>query len=118
MLARLIRIYTPFVCALSSIIHGVLFLVKYDGFLYWFLGNLTGHSIFLLSYILATSKRMCIWYKRTVYLLLCINIVNILYHVKLISGLELIYIGLVINIVALITFLIYRVTVGITKILC
>lgn len=118
MLFRLIRIYTPFICALSAIIHGVLYLLKYEGELYWLLGNLTGHSILLISYIIATSKRMCIWYKVTTYLLLLINIVNIMYRYNIINSDYIIYIGIVINFFALISFLIYRVTVGITKFLC
>lgn len=118
MFARLIRIYTPFICALAAIIHGVLYLTNYDGCLYWVLGNLTGHSILLIAYIIATSKRMCKWYKITTYLLFSINLVNILYRCGFINSDYIIYIGLVINFIALITFLIYRVTVGITKILC
>lgn len=118
MLSRLIRIYTPFICALAAIIHGVLYLFKYQGELYWLLGNLTGHSILLIAYIIATSKRMCIWYKTTTYLLLSINIINIMYRYGIINNDYIIYIGLVINFIALISFLIFQVTVGISKVLC
>lgn len=118
MLSRIIRIYTPFICAVAAIIHGVLFLLKYEGELYWLLGNLTGHSILLIAYIIATSKRMCIWYKITTYLLLLINVVNIMYRFNFINSDYIIYIGIVINFMALISFLIYRITVGITKFLC
>ena len=65
MVARLIRIYTPFICALAAIMHGVLFLRGYEGFIYNILSDLTGHSILLIMFILSTSKRMCKWYKVT-----------------------------------------------------
>lgn len=118
MIKRLIRIYTPFICAIVAIIHGVLFLSEYKGILYKILSEFTGHSILLIAYIIATSKRMCKWYKITNYLLLSIHVVNLGYIYKLITFNEVLYAGIVINIIALITFLIYRVTVGITKVLC
>ena len=118
MVRRLIKIYTPFICALTAIIHGVLFLVGYKGFIYWLLSNLTGHSILLIAYIIATSDKMCIWYKATNYMLMFIHIVNIMYRCGIIPSDYIIYIGIVINFIALITFMIYRVTAGVTKILC
>lgn len=118
MIHRLIRIYTPFICAVAAIIHGVLYLIDYKCTLRIILGEFTGHSILLILYILATSKKMCKWYKYTNYLLISIHVVNILYFAKIISYDTLLYVGIVINIFALLTFLIYRITVGITKILC
>lgn len=118
MVARLIRIYTPFICAVVAIIHGVLSLSKYNGILYYILSEFTGHSILILMYFIATSRRMCVWYKRTIYLLLSIHILNLVYLFGLIEYYKLIYCAIVINILALISFLIYRVTVGITKFLC
>lgn len=44
MVARLIRIYTPFICALAAIIHGVLYLCGYEGWAYIVLGDVAGHS--------------------------------------------------------------------------
>lgn len=118
MISRLIRIYTPFICAISAIIHGVLFLSKYKGVAYRILSNLTGHSIFVILYIIATSRKMCIWYKTTNYLQFCINIYNLLYYMEILPYMTAFYAGLVTNILAVISFLIYRVTVGITKVLC
>ena len=118
MLRKLIRIYTPFICALVAIIHGVLYLMHYKGVFNIILSEFTGHSILLIIYILATSKRMCKWYKITNYLLLSIHFINIGYITHLITYDVLLYVGIIINIIALITFLIYRVSVGITKILC
>ena len=115
---KLIRIYTPFICALMAIVNGVLFILDYSGIIYRLLSEFTGHSFLLIMYILATSKRMCVWYKATTWLLLLIHIPNTLYYYHILQSTEVIYIGIVINILALITFLIYRVSVGITKILC
>lgn len=61
---------------------------------------------------------MCIWYKTTNYMLMLIHVVNIMYRCNIISSDYIIYIGIVINLIAVISFLIYRVTAGITKILC
>lgn len=115
---RLIKIYTPFICAITAIIHGVLYFYDYRGIVMYLMGEFTGHSILLILYILATSKKMCILYKLTNYLLLSIHIAYILYKFGYIESSYIIYISLIINILALICFLIYRITVGITKILC
>lgn len=118
MLSKLIRIYTPFICAIVAIIHGVLSLTNYDGSLYYILNEFTGHSIFVLLYIIATSRRMCKWYKLTVWLLLSIHLLNLLYLFGYIDYYRVLYAGIVINILAFFSFIVYRVTVGITKIIC
>ena len=118
LIKRLIRIYTPFVCALTAVIHGVLFLLGYKGIILWILGKLTGHSILLILYILSTSSKMCVWYKITNYLLLSIHIAYIIYKFGYIESGYIIYISLILNILAVMSFLIYRTTKGITKILC
>lgn len=61
---------------------------------------------------------MCMWYKITIYLLLLIHILNLIYIFDFIEYYKLIYCGIVLNIFALISFLIYRISVGITKFLC
>lgn len=117
MLARLIRIYTPFICAVAATIHGVLLLCKVNSIWLYVLGEFTGHSIFLILYIIATTnKRMCKWYRITNYLLLTIHILNLAFYAKIVPYENIVYYGLVLNILALISFLIYRFTVGITKI--
>lgn len=118
MLAKLIRIYTPFICAVIATIHEVLYLMNYESNLFYILNEFTGHSILLILYIIATSHRMCKWYKITNYLLLSIHFLNLLYIAGYIDYYILLYLGLILNIISLITFLIYRVSVGITKILC
>ena len=118
MLAGLTRIYTPFICAIAASIHGVLLLCKVNSIWFYILGEFTGHSIFVILYIFATTnRRMCKWYWATNYLLLSVHFVNLLYYSKLIAYQNVLYATLVINIMALIAFLIYRFTVGITKML-
>jgi hypothetical protein len=118
MVKRLIKIYTPFICAITAIIHGVLFLKGYKGQAYYILNDITGHSILLILYVLATSKKMCKWYKITCNLLLSIHILNISYSIFSFSYFTAIYASISLNIFAVITFLIYRIKQGITKILC
>ena len=118
MFSRLIRIYTPFICAIVAIIHGVLSLTGYEGRLYYILNEFTGHSIFVLLYIIATSRRMCKWYKITVCLLLSIHVLNLLYLFNLIGYYKVIYSGIVINILAFFSFIIYRFMAKITKFIC
>ena len=118
MVARLIRIYTPFICALVAIIHGVLCLKGYEGHIFYILSDLAGHSMLLVAYVLSTCKRMCFWYKVTCWLLILIHLLNLVYVFFGIEYYTLLHIGLTVNFAALITFLIYRLKVGITKILC
>lgn len=119
MILRLIRIYTPFLLALLAIVHGVLFLDGYRGIMYRVISEITGHSILAIIYIISASSKMCKWYKITNYLLLSIHFVNLAYYVDIISdSIIVIYITLLLNILAVGAFLIYRVSVGITKVLC
>lgn len=115
---RIVKIYTPFVCAALAITHGVLYLLKCDYKILYVISDLTGHSILLLLYILCTCSKMCIWYKSTVYLLMANHLVNVFYYMGVLDYLGLIYYAIVLNTLAVITFLIYRVSVGITKFLC
>lgn len=118
MIKKLIRIYTPFICTIIALIHGVLFLNKYKGILDVILSEISGHSILLILYIIATSHRMCKWYKITNYLLLSIHIMNIGFVFNFITYDILLYVIIILSIFALISFLIFQVTVGITKVLC
>lgn len=118
MFAKLVRIYTPFICALLALIHGVCYLLEYDLKFLYLLGEFTGHSILLILYIICTCKKFCIWYKITNWILLSTHISNILYYASLFDYNAVLYITILLNMLALITLLIYRVTAGITKILC
>lgn len=118
MINRLIKIYTPFICAVTALIHGVLSLSGYDGMIYGILSEFTGHSILIIFYILSTSKKMCIWYKITNYLLLSLHIFNFAYYAHWITYNDILYAGVIINIIAILSFIAFRVTAEITKILC
>lgn len=119
MFLRLIKIYTPFICAITAIIHGVLYLIDVGGVIMYLMGEFTGHSILLILYILSTSRKICKWYKITNYLLLSIHVFNTFYYMDILSDIKILfYTTLLLNVLSVITFLIYRVTAGITKILC
>lgn len=115
---RLIKIYTPFICALIAIIHGVLYFCKYKGTIWYLFNDVTGHSILLVLYVLSTSKNMCVWYKATCWFLILMHVPNILYTYKFFTIDTVMYLTIIIGLFALLSFLIYRVSVGITKILC
>lgn len=117
---KLIRIYTPFILAIGALINGILSINEYDGLLYRIISEFTGHSFIVIAYFISTHKRMCKWYKYTNYLLFIIHIPNVLYYYDIVFKyeIEVFYTAIVLSILALITFLIYRVSVGITKILC
>lgn len=118
---KLIRIYTPFIFASAALINGVLYVNEYQGILYRVFSELMGNSILAILYLIVTSKRMCKWYKYTNYLLLTMHIPTTLYYFYIFvfkDAMVVFYAMIVLSILALITFLIYRVSVGITKILC
>lgn len=117
-LKRLVRIYTPFICAVVAIIHGVLYFCRCKSELCFIMNDFTGHSFLLIGYILCTCDRMCKWYKITCLLLMTVHIPNILYVYKLFTLDNVMYCSIIVGILSLITYMLYRVSVGITKFLC
>lgn len=113
----LIRIYTPFIAALVSVIHEVLIIFQYEGHILNYIGAITGHSILIDLYILATSRRFCKWYRYTVYLLLAQDIANFAYRRTFIGPEFYIFATGLFSCGALITFIIYRSGKGITNFL-
>lgn len=113
----LIRIYTPFIAALLSVIHGVMILCLYDGPVYISLNMLVGHSVLIDLYILATSRRFCKWYKYTVYLLLAQDIANFAYRRTFVGPEFYIFATGLLSCSALVTFLIYRADKGFKNVL-
>lgn len=63
-LRRLVRLYAPFICTITAYIHGYKFLngSLTDSFVYNCSIN-AGFSVIMILYVMATAKRMCIWYK-------------------------------------------------------
>lgn len=118
MIARLIRVYTPFIFAIIALIHGVLYFTDYEGILYHVFSDVSGHSVFAILYIMATSKRMCKWYKLTNIFLLFGHVINLLYVFDIIHFYTVLYLGMVINMLAFITFIIFLTTRNIIKVIC
>lgn len=115
---RLIRIYTPFICALVSLIHGVLFFREEltEGFIYNASFS-SGFSIIVIAYFWATSKQMCIWWHLNLLCLVLISISSALDFYKILPIGSYFYFTTLLSTFGLIFFLLYRNTVGITKIL-
>lgn len=118
-LLRLIRIYTPFICVLTSLIYGVMYLkgVTFENFDY-IMSTMTGNSILMVLFMFSCSKTMCIWYKLNLLSLLLIHVTSILYFYTELPFTIYCYFVILLAAFGLISFIIYRVTVGITKILC
>lgn len=118
-LRRLIRIYTPFICSIVAIINGVIYLKGIDlpNFDY-IMSETTGHSFLLVLYMLSTSKGMCIWYKLNLLCLLLIHVDGTIYYFSDMEFNSYCYGIIIISIIGLLFFLLYRITVGITKFLC
>lgn len=115
---RLVRIYTPFICAIMAIIHGVLYFYVYKSSFYSIMNQCTGHSFLLIGYILSTCDKMCKWYKITCLMLMIVHVPNILYIYGLFTLDNVMYSSIIIGIISLLTYILYRVSVGITKFLC
>lgn len=118
-LLRLIRIYTPFICVLTSLIYGVMYLkgVTFENFDY-IMSTMTGNSILMVLFMFSCSKTMCIWYKMNLLSLLLIHVTSLLYFYTELPFTLYCYFVILFAAFGLISFIIYRVTVGITKILC
>lgn len=81
LLIRLIRIYTPFICTIVALVNGVLFIGGMPKLpVIYFFATLTGNSVFVDLYMLATSMRMCIWYRLNLLCLLFIQISGMVYN--------------------------------------
>lgn len=85
MFKTVIRFLTPFIISLSDGISGViLYLTKigvcdYNPKIYTLFTHVSGSSILLVLYILATSVHMCKYYKSSCCMILLMHILSILY---------------------------------------
>lgn len=80
MLLRFVRVYTPFICTSMALVNGVLFIRGVESIpLIYLLSTISGNSILVTLYMMATSLRMCIWYKLNLLCLLIIQISGLLY---------------------------------------
>lgn len=82
------------------------------------LSNVAGHSYLAILYMIATSRRMCKWYKITLWFLLASHLPVSLMHFGLCTLSHIMYVSLALSLLAIIAFIIYRISVGLTKVLC
>ena len=116
-LIRVIRIYTPFICTVTVLLNGVLFLSGITELsAVYLMATVSGNSILLDLYILATSKRMCIWYKLTVVLLLMVQIWGLLYNHFDFKYSLYIWIVILLSLAGVLSFLIFRIIYRIMRI--
>lgn len=115
LIKQLIRVYTPFIMAIVSAIHSTLFIVDHEGLVYNIFANSCGYSILAIAYIMATSRRMCKWYKATNWLLMSVCILNTIYLIWDFRLIILLYATNGLSLAAMIAFVIHRCKVGIKK---
>lgn len=78
---RFIRIYTPFIITLFTLVNSVLFLINEDTIQFaYLLGIISGNSILLTAYMYCVSLRMCIWYKLNLLCLLLTQTLSLAYN--------------------------------------
>lgn len=120
MLQKFIKLYTPFICAIIASIHGVLFLLEIESNIFLrILSNITGHSLLLLYFVLIHSKRMCKWYKRSIYMLIYVHVINIAYYlIDEIPIWTVLYGGLVLNIASMMCWVVFIAMRTIFKTVC
>lgn len=113
---KFVKLYTPFICAVISVIHGVLILNNVNSSVLRCIGDFTGHSMLVLLFIWIHSKRMCKWYKLSIIMLFLIHVMNITYYITGIIPIWIIlYGGLILNIASVMCWLIFRVTYKTSK---
>ena len=119
LISKLVKLYTPFICAIMSAIHGVLFILDVDTLYYKISGELSGQSILLLIFVQIHSKRMCKWYKLSIYFLYFVHLINLMYYTTdLLTYAIALYGGLVLNIASTMCWLISITLRTISKTVC
>lgn len=78
---RFIRIYTPFIMTLFTLINALIFLCELDTpDIEYLFAIMTGNSILLTAYMYCVSLRMCIWYKLNLLCLLLTQLLSLAYN--------------------------------------
>lgn len=104
-ICRMIRILTPFICSVLSLVEGVsYFMGKEESYI---LSSIGGYSIAVVLYFFVNSRRMCIWYKLNLCCLLLIQIMGIVYYFIPFDMMAYLYIFTLISSIGVGTFLIY-----------
>lgn len=115
LLIRLTRIYTPFICTLMALVNGVLFIggIRTIPIIY-LLSTVAGSSILVTLYMVATSLRMCLWYKLNLLCLLSIQISGLLYNYFDIDDSLYMWVVTLLSALGVMFFLIFRVFYSVT----
>lgn len=80
-MAHFIRIYTPFIITIFTLINSLLFLTDVDTAKFaYILSIISGNSVLLTTYIYYVSRRMCIWYKLNLFCLLLTQLLSLAYN--------------------------------------
>lgn len=107
---RFIRIYTPFICSIMTLINGVYFLLGgSDNEITYTMSSLTGNSFLIVLYVYCTSLKMCIWYKLNLFCLFLIQTIGLLYEYTNISIYMYFNIVILLSIIGIICFLVFRI---------
>lgn len=81
MFFKFIRVYTPFVCTLATLLECKLFEYGEDSLTnIYLLSGMSGASLLLVVYMWIVSLKMCIWYRINLMCLFLIQICGILYN--------------------------------------
>ena len=108
-LCQIIRLYVPFMCTVLGLVHGILF----------FTHQLTDERIYLLSalfsmlvslYIVATSRKMCRWYKLNTLFLSIIQLLGIVYFISDLTEVSYFCLTTLFSATGVSCFLVYRIT--------
>lgn len=115
-LRRLVRLYAPFICTITAYIHGYKFLngSLTDSFVYNCSIN-AGFSVIMVLYVMATAKRMCIWYKLNLGCLLGICACSFIYKYVPISEVVYFYAVTLLSGIGIIFFLLTLITYSLFK---
>lgn len=77
---RILVYFAPFVFSIASVVHGILYLLKYNGIYYYLSSCINGSSLYTISVILILTKSMCKWYKAACFILIANRLFEILYY--------------------------------------
>lgn len=108
---RFIRIYTPFILSISTLINALAFVNKVDEIelsVMYIFANITGSSIFIDIYLLCTSRHMCCWYKMNIFCLIGVHILGLFYSTFGIEETLYAYSVLALSIAGIISFLVFK----------
>lgn len=100
--------FTPFIASFNNAIYGVLLLFEQKGLFYsdWevykIFDIISGSSILFVAYLIATSKKMCIYYKCSCWLLMIMHIISLIYLYTPIKVITYIYAITILSMISLV----------------